>query len=271
MSGDWIKMRSNLWDDPRITGICDRTGQSEASIVGACYWLWATADQHSANGTLPGISLAAIDRKTGVKGFAQAMVDSGWLAECDGGVQLLRFEDHNGASAKKRAQTGKRVANHRCNDTVMPHPETRNADSVTKSSESVTGALAREEKRREEESSSSEQSPDQPKKRKWGSDDDHKTAQWIFSLVRRLNPDQKEPNWDGWADDVRLMRERDGRSHKQICELFKLANADSFWKSNVLSPGKLREKWDALSIKLNVAISEEPIDGYYEQFRGIKC
>lgn len=123
----------------------------------------------------------------------------------------------------------------------------------------------------QEKPSSSEQSPDQAKKRKWGSDDDHKTAQWIFSQVRRLNPDQKEPNWDGWADDVRLMRERDGRSHKQICELFKRANSDSFWKSNVLSPGKLREKWDSLSIKLNGSASADPIDEYQDQFRGIKC
>lgn len=31
MAGDWIKMRSNLWDDPRVTGICDLTDQKEAT------------------------------------------------------------------------------------------------------------------------------------------------------------------------------------------------------------------------------------------------
>lgn len=36
---------------------------------------------------------------------------------------------------------------------------------------------------------------------------------------------------------------QDGRTHKQICSLFKRANKDSFWCKNVLSPSKLREKW----------------------------
>lgn len=141
MSGDWIKMRGNLWDDPRITKICELTEQTEATIVGACYWLWATADQHTANGTLEGMSLYSIDRKTGVKGFAAAMVHVGWIADSEHGVQILRFEDHNGTSAKKRAQTAKRVSTHRSNDHVTHKKEECNASSVT-------GALAREEKRR---------------------------------------------------------------------------------------------------------------------------
>lgn len=136
-------MRGNLWDDPRITKMCDITGQSEAAIVGACYWLWSTADQHSDTGTMSGLSLSAIDRKTGVKGVAQAMVDIGWLAECSEGVQLLRFGDHNGASAKKRSQNARRVSNYRSNDDVT-------LDDPECNARSVTGALAREEKRREE-------------------------------------------------------------------------------------------------------------------------
>lgn len=99
--------------------------------------------------------------------------------------------------------------------------------------------------------SSSEQSPDTQKRRKWGTEEDHLAAQWIFSLVRKLNADAKEPNWDGWANDIRLMRESDKRDHRQICDLFKRANADTFWQSNILSPAKLREKWDQLVIRLS--------------------
>jgi len=123
--------------------MCDITGESEAAVIGACYWLWATADQHSDTGTMAGLSLNSINRKTGVKGIGQAMVDIGWLAECDEGIQLLRFSDHNGASAKKRSQTARRVSTHRSNDDVTPETPTCNAQNVT-------GALAREEKRREE-------------------------------------------------------------------------------------------------------------------------
>lgn len=37
MAGDWIKMRGNLWDDPRVAKLCDLTDQGEAAIVGALY------------------------------------------------------------------------------------------------------------------------------------------------------------------------------------------------------------------------------------------
>ena len=62
MAGDWIKMRGNLWDDPRIASLCDATDQPEAMVIGGLYWLWAMADQHTEDGTLPGLTLKAIDR-----------------------------------------------------------------------------------------------------------------------------------------------------------------------------------------------------------------
>ena len=46
------------------------------------------------------------------------------------------------------------------------------------------------------------------------------------------------------------MRTVDGRSHRQICDLFKRIQNDPFWCRNVLSPSKLREKWDELIIRL---------------------
>ena len=80
-------------------------------------------------------------------------------------------------------------------------------------------------------------------------DDDLKVANWIFGLIKHLSPNAKTPNLANWANEIRLMRERDKRTHKDICELFKWANQDSFWATNILSPAKLREKWDQLDIK----------------------
>ena len=80
-------------------------------------------------------------------------------------------------------------------------------------------------------------------------DDDLRAANWIFGLIKNLSPNVKTPTFESWANEIRLMRERDGRSLKDICELFKWANQDSFWAANILSPAKLREKWDQLEIK----------------------
>ncbi|POY44952.1 helix-turn-helix domain-containing protein [Avibacterium paragallinarum] len=85
------------------------------------------------------------------------------------------------------------------------------------------------------------------------SDDDMTAAQWIFGLVQKLNPDVKPPSFDSWANEIRLMRERDKRTHREICGLFQWANQDLFWKTNILSPAKLREKWDQLTVKKNNA------------------
>ena len=87
------------------------------------------------------------------------------------------------------------------------------------------------------------------------SDDDLKAAEWIFHLIRKLNPSFKEPKFKSWANDIRLMRERDNRTHKDICELFKWANQDRFWSVNILSPATLRAKWDQLSMKRNAAMT----------------
>ncbi|ENZ4338013.1 TPA: helix-turn-helix domain-containing protein [Klebsiella pneumoniae] len=102
-------------------------------------------------------------------------------------------------------------------------------------------------------------------KRQWGSQDDLKCAEFIWGKIISMYElaaesdgevvRPKEPNWTAWANEVRLMVMQDGRTHKQICSLFKRANKDSFWCKNVLSPSKLREKWDELSLKLSAPLN----------------
>jgi hypothetical protein len=155
MAGDWIKMRGNLWDDPRVARLCDETNQHEATVIGGLYWLWATADQHTEDGILHGMTLRAIDRKTGIAGFGDALVAIGWVADHPEGVRIVNFEEHNGSSAKKRALTARRVASHRSCNAPIDADEPASCAPVTQqalhnANAGVTGALAREEKRREE-------------------------------------------------------------------------------------------------------------------------
>ncbi|EPC5388252.1 helix-turn-helix domain-containing protein [Serratia proteamaculans] len=101
------------------------------------------------------------------------------------------------------------------------------------------------------------------KKKIWGSAEDLKCAEWIRSRIVKLYEQAaetdgevarpKEPNWADWANEIRLMSTQDGHTHKQICELFAKANRDPFWCKNILSPSKLREKWDDLTLKLSTS------------------
>ncbi|EOT1891507.1 replication protein [Citrobacter portucalensis] len=86
---------------------------------------------------------------------------------------------------------------------------------------------------------------------KWGTSEDLRCAEWLFAVVQSISSSAKKPNYAGWANDIRLMRERDNRTHKEIAVLFRWACDDDFWKGNVLCPSTLREKWTQLDIKRN--------------------
>lgn len=102
-------------------------------------------------------------------------------------------------------------------------------------------------------------------KRQWGSQEDLTCAEWLWGRIIKLYEQAaetdgevvrpKEPNWTAWANEVRLMCSQDGRTHRQICELYGRVNRDPFWCKNILSPSKLREKWDELSLKLSASSS----------------
>ncbi|ENB0210596.1 helix-turn-helix domain-containing protein, partial [Escherichia coli] len=116
-----------------------------------------------------------------------------------------------------------------------------------------------------------------PKKRQWGTQDDLTCAQWLWKKIIALYEHAaecdgevvrpKEPNWTAWANEIRLMCVQDGRTHKQICEMYSRVSRDPFWCRNVLSPSKLREKWDELSLRLSPSVStytEKREDPYFK-------
>jgi hypothetical protein len=80
-------------------------------------------------------------------------------------------------------------------------------------------------------------------------EEDSQLASWMFGLIQEMQPDRKPPNFDSWANTFRLIREQDGRAPPEIRQLFEWCNRDSFWRTNILSPDKLREKWDDLQLK----------------------
>jgi hypothetical protein len=141
----WIKLRTNLWHDPRVAYVARVVGVAPATVVGALAIVWSWADEHSTDGVLRYRAWDEINALAGVVDdpmphgvprlqLADALRSVGWLEIADdGSPRIPRFEEHNGATAKQRAETARRVANHR----------SRNGGTVTT-------ALPREEKRRED-------------------------------------------------------------------------------------------------------------------------
>lgn len=141
MAGEWLKFECSLPEKPETLAITVAMGWDDPDLtVGKLMRLFRWFDQQTVDGNAPSVTPALLDRIIGVTGFVQAVADVGWLVINSGGVSLQNFDRHNGATAKSRALTAKRVATHRGNGEC-------NASS---NGASVTPALAREEKRREE-------------------------------------------------------------------------------------------------------------------------
>lgn len=138
------------------------------------------------------------------------------------------------------------------------------ADTSVQNEQTNNQEIPQETPTRDISSSEKDFQPRAKAKKNVFSNDDLMAAEWIFHLIRKLNPSFKEPKFESWANDIRLMRERDNRTHKDICELFKWANQDRFWSVNILSPATLRAKWDQLSMKRN---SEMTMPAHKETFQ----
>jgi len=97
-----------------------------------------------------------------------------------------------------------------------------------------------------------------PRAPRQANDDDEKCARWLYGAILNTAPKFKEPNFKAWANEVRLMRERDDRTHREMCELLQWAHTIPFWRGNILSPAKLREHWDRLTIQRDAAAAPKP-------------
>jgi len=224
---NWIKVEKVTPDKPEILLLANKLRVSQAEAFLQFFRLFAWADDHvGEGGVVPFLSRREGDTLAHLcPGTCDALAspEIGWLLpRADGapGFLFRNWERHNGKSAKarasdtekkrrQRAESGKRVP-------IKTGPEKR-----------------REEKNTEEKS----------RGRFSFSQADLATASWMFALIREIDPTACQPNLQAWANDVRLMRDRDDRSDAMIRDVFLWAHQDPFWRANILSPAKLRKQF----------------------------
>lgn len=78
----------------------------------------------------------------------------------------------------------------------------------------------------------------------------YQLAVFFFERILENNPEHKEPNLQTWSGEVRKMIELDKRTEEQVRYLMKWVQEDDFEKVNVLSPVKLRKRFDGLVMKV---------------------
>lgn len=65
-------------------------------------------------------------------------------------------------------------------------------------------------------------------------------------LERDKNSRCKNADMQKWSKDIDLLHRKDSRSYEEIEKIIRWCQQDSFWRTNILSTHKLREKFDSL-------------------------
>lgn len=135
MAGDWIAMRVDLADDEAVIGIACKLSLDVDLVVGKLHRLWAWANGQLSDGHTR-VSTKWIDDRLGCAGFAQAMMDEGWLKLTQKGSLIFpNFERWNLASAKRRLQDTRRKSKTRKTE---PIPSPSGQMSASQADKNVT-------------------------------------------------------------------------------------------------------------------------------------
>lgn len=73
---------------------------------------------------------------------------------------------------------------------------------------------------------------------------------WLIEKIKENNPNAKVNDAEKWRDSIRLLIETDNYSVEQVKKMIEFSQSDDFWKSNILSAKKLREKAGTLILQM---------------------
>ncbi len=98
-----------------------------------------------------------------------------------------------------------------------------------------------------------------------------KLSNLLAILIKNNNPKNKyilDGNFEGsvkrWAEDINKINEIDKQTWKDIEDVINWCQNDSFWKANILSGLKLREKFTQLQTKMLADEDKEKPIGDFE-------
>lgn len=97
-------------------------------------------------------------------------------------------------------------------------------------------------------------------KKRWGTADDLEFAEWFFARIVELHEKAaeydgtlsrpREPDWPGWADEIRQLREEQGCDHRQMRNMVERIQLDPFWCPKIQTTTALHAKWPDLVLRL---------------------
>ena len=118
---NWIKIRTHLLTHPHVVRIASALCLHGVHVLGALVHTWSVADSHADGDLLKNMTPEALDSLVSIPGFTSEMAKVGWVIIREDGLQLVNYQEHNGASAKRRALEAKRKGSVRILSASCPH------------------------------------------------------------------------------------------------------------------------------------------------------
>ena len=210
-------MRTKTWAYPRFLMFCEEAGIPQVLAAGILEFVWKLAvESDRDDGVVTDSRTLASSlglRVTQWDGalIVGALVSTGWL-EDDG--EYLRVGDWHGEwDAYRRKKEYNRLRNQ--------------------------GKRTGEHKR-----------PRAAKKEAKWVEEDLQCAKWMHhKLTELIDPNINSPDFEKWADEIRLIQERDHRPRREIAKLFLWALQNEFWRNTCHSPKALRKHWIKISTR----------------------
>lgn len=162
---------------------------------------------------------------------------------------------------QKRAQAGKKGAKKRWNNKSDDDNSNENNSVIAKPLENDSNAMAMPSQNNGKESKVNKSKVNKKKSKSKTpayADDDRNLllSADLFRRIKTNNPETRQPDLQKWANDIRLMHERDGRSYEKIARMIERCQTDDFWQANILSAKKLREKYDTMAAQFNRPVQQ---------------
>lgn len=229
----FFKLHNGMPEHPKVIGLSDEAFRALVTL-----WCWCHRNQTDGR-----VASAVAVRIAGATAVAELLA-SGMLEQVDEGYYLHDYLEHQESKAEiesSRAQKrnsgsegGKAAARKRLEQQALQHslqqPLQQNGSEP----------VADKDQDQDEERTSA--NADAPRA-------DVLDLCAILSEALTHNG-VKHTVGKGWHTAARLMLDTDGRDFNDVVEVIDFATTDDFWRPNILSMPKLREKYDTLRLQM---------------------
>lgn len=218
----WIRIDDTLPDHPKLIGLPDNAFRLYITIL--CY-----SSRYLTDGFIP----APVADRLGHAGTFGELNVAGLIEPLDDGWQIGNYSEYQSTKADveerkahNRERTKRWRAQKRGNADVTPQEQVSNADVTIPHTPTHTHT----------------HTPNIV------IDPIHKELAEYLAYRITQNGSKPPTVTNSWINDIRLMIERDNRTIQDIRQMIDWCQDDAFWRSNILSPSKLRAKFDQLRL-----------------------